>query len=87
VLLIFCCSCTQISPWLTILFLVDYSMIQERRLMAKNLHNLNTLAAIQKQGVSGISSVLQYAPILLATLHAGMFDFLFLSDKSAFQFN
>jgi len=55
--------------------------------MAKNLHNLNTLAAIQKQGVSGISSVLQYAPILLATLHAGMFDFLFLSDKSAFQFN
>jgi hypothetical protein len=62
-------------------------MIQERRLMAKNLHNLKTLTAIQKHGVSGISSVLQYAPIELAILHAGMFDFFFLSDKSAHPFN
>lgn len=50
--------------------------------MAKNLHNLSTLPGAQKHGISGISSVLQYAPVELATLHAGMFDFLLLSDTS-----
>lgn len=69
------------------MFLVDYSMIQERRLMAKNLHNLNTPPGAQKHGVSGISNVLQYAPVELATLHAGMFDFPFSSDASTYLRN
>jgi hypothetical protein len=49
-------------------------MIQERRRIAENVTASTSSTALQKTGtigVSGISSILQYAPIELAALHAG----------------
>jgi hypothetical protein len=55
-------------------------MIQERRRIAENLTASTSSTALQKTvtiGVSGISSILQYAPIELTALHAGAFSLSF----------